>query len=392
MSEARIALDEALAELRPEPDVDTVLALSEAAAVAAFSGRPEGRALADEALGLGQALDVPLSEMAKLFSTMGIADIFNNRRLQATASLRFAAELAERAGDSGGQARALLNLSAALLGHDAAASAAAARRAAELGRLSGHRLILATAASNLAVAKMCLGDWDEALIDLDGFMRDDGLDDDAVVFLNIPRAILLSLRGELEEARALAALEALRETEDVQDLGMIGWMDAVLAAESGDPKGALALAQNLFQPDSQLDLSFEAIFWSWPLAVQCAFEIRDIDEVRRLVQGLHDHPSGSMPPLLNGSRAIARARLAALDGEAPSTVDDSFAEGIAMLRSAASPFHLAHGLLDRASHLRESGRDASNEIDEAVLIGERLHAPSIRRRATALGVPAEVGG
>jgi class 3 adenylate cyclase/tetratricopeptide (TPR) repeat protein len=385
MSEARTALEEALAELRPAPDVDTVLALREAAGVAAFSGRPEGRPLADEALGLGQGLDVPLSEMAELFSTMGIADIFNNRRLQATASLQFAAELAERAGDSGGQARALLNLSAALLAHDAAASAAAARRAADLGRLSGHRLILATAASNLAVAKMCLGHWDEALSDLDGFMRDDGLDDDAVVFLNIPRAILLGLRGELEEARALAALEALRETEDVQDLGMISWMDAVLAAESGDPEGALEHARTLFEPGSQLDLSFEPIFWSWPLAVQCAFEIQDVDEVRRLVQVLGDHPSGSMPPLLNGSRTIAHARLAALDGEAPSTVDDSFADGIAILRSAASPFHLGHGLLDHAAHLRATGSDASADLDEAVLIAERLGAASLRQRAEALG-------
>jgi len=99
-----------------------------------------------------------------------------------------------------------------------------------------------------------------------------------------------------------------------------------------------------------------------------------------------------VPAVLGGCRSLARARLAALEGAVPEAVDDGFVDGIALLRTAPSPFHLAHGLLDHASYLGETGRDASAELDEAVLIAERLSAASVQRRAAALGVPIAVGG
>ena len=64
---------------------------------------------------------------------------------------------------------------------------------------------------------------------------------------------------------------------------------------------------------------------------------------------LDAHPPGHLPPLLRAERALAKASAKANGGEADA--EEAFNQAIDALRTAASPYHLAHGLLDQAAFL-----------------------------------------
>ncbi|MDQ6848927.1 MAG: hypothetical protein M3070_02860, partial [Actinomycetota bacterium] len=389
------AIEEALTELRPTADADTVLALSDAAGIAAFSGDPSARVLADEALGLGQDLDVAPALLARLFITQSTADAFAQRLAQSAALLGHAAALAQRAGDRQVQGLALLNLSATLLASDFPAAAPAAQEAADLCRLIGNRSVLDVSVANLGFAHLCSGDWDAALAAVDTAVTDDGLDGGLSATL---RAMLLGLRGDPAGAAMAAELPDLRASDNIQDIATLVGIDATLATAEGRPRDALQALTSMFAPGSTPDLGLEHVFWAWPIAARAALEIGDHAEARRLVALLDDRPVGHLPALLRANLALARARLAAVNHE--STVDDDpsedvdrmFAHAITALRAAGSPYHLAHGLLDHATHLRTHGRDDTAARDEAATIGQRLHAVEITRRAAEAEVSASVIG
>jgi hypothetical protein len=130
----------------------------------------------------------------------------------------------------------------------------------------------------------------------------------------------------------------------------------------------------------------ESIYWSWPLATRSAFLINDTSTVEELITLLDTHPVGHLPPILRAERTLARARLHALAGHRDANTD--FAAAIAELRAVASPYHLAHALLDHAHHLATSCEpaDRSHDIDplinEAQTIADQLSAQPLRDRIT----------
>ena len=89
--------------------------------------------------------------------------------------------------------------------------------------------------------------------------------------------------------------------------------------------------------------------------------------------------------MLRAERDLARARLAdgTGDGEAAAAV---FAAAIHGLRERSTPFHLAHGLLDRAECLirHADPAAASLAVEEARDIGHRLRCQPLLDRADAL--------
>jgi hypothetical protein len=94
--------------------------------------------------------------------------------------------------------------------------------------------------------------------------------------------------------------------------------------------------------------------------------------------------------MLRAERALARARLLAVDGDPDA--DAGMAAAIAELRAYASPYHLAHALLDRAEYLYGHGQPSEADVlrDEAREIGERLGARPLIERADAT-VTSRVG-
>ncbi|HEY0870663.1 MAG TPA: AAA family ATPase, partial [Acidothermaceae bacterium] len=161
-TEARELFNQAITVLRPDPDADTVTALIELATTEVFAGGPASQALADEALALGEALDVEPALLSRLFTVGGFAHAFAGHRAQATAYLRESTRLAERANDVAALARSYLNLSDVLTATDAPAAADAARIAAEHARRNGDREMLAVAITNLVGALVAMGEWSAA--------------------------------------------------------------------------------------------------------------------------------------------------------------------------------------------------------------------------------------
>jgi hypothetical protein len=79
---------------------------------------------------------------------------------------------------------------------------------------------------------------------------------------------------------------------------------------------------------------------------------------------------GRLAPMLRAERDLARARLAAGDGDPAAAA--SFAAAVGGLRELSTPYHLAHGLLDHAQYVMRTGNaeGAATAIKEAHGIAE----------------------
>ena len=233
-SAARAELTEALEVLRADPDQDTVIALDNLAALEIFSGNlADGERLSTEALALGQALDVGDRHLALCFITKGIAAALTDRMVEAAAHYETATRLAERAGDYGDLARAQLNLADVLpRTGDLRGAVEAARSAAAHARRTGRRDVLAFAVTNLAVALLELGEWDEADAMLAEALEVEHLEHEVV---HCYVGWLGGLRGDGERAaRAVELVPRLRQSEEPQTQAVVGVLEALVALSAGD--------------------------------------------------------------------------------------------------------------------------------------------------------------
>ncbi|MFN2560597.1 MAG: adenylate/guanylate cyclase domain-containing protein [Jatrophihabitans sp.] len=382
--EAKQRLDEALAVLRVDPDHDTVRAMTELASLETFRGGAHSHVMASEALTLAQALDVPNAVLLENFITRGIAAEVLNRHAEAVADFEYAARLAERIGESDRWAIAMLNLANALRTSDPAASGVAARAAVDRARQLGNRYDLSAAVSNLAVALLLTGDWDEAERVLGHSAESDGLEPGSVEFAYTAmyRIVLPALRGDRDAMYdSTADIDGARTSEDLQDFSIALVVDAFQAVGRGDARAALDRAQAVLATAEKLGIASESVGWAWPIAVRSAFAINDAATVDQLLAHLDGYPVGHVPPLLRAERSLARAKRRAAAGDPDA--DDALAAAISELRAVGSPYHLAHGLADRADYLIAQDRvDEADEVRAEVRsIGEWLRAPGLLTRA-----------
>jgi class 3 adenylate cyclase/predicted ATPase len=382
-AQAREQLTAAVAVLRADPDADTVRALGELADLEAHAGSPAADALSAEALGLGQDLAVDDATLAGLFTTRGIYHAFAGRRPQAAASSREAARLAGQAGDTLALGRALLSLADTLNSTDPAAGAEAARAAAAQLRRTGDRNHLAFAVENLAEALLMTGDWDAAGTELAQAADADGLD--GIDFLACFQAWAAALRGEVPAARAiLAGLGDLRVSEDPQDQATIAVAEAFTAAADRQPAAALRHARTALDQAAALGISHEYLRWAWPLAARAAHDLADTAAIGELLALLDGFPPGRLAPMQRAERDLARARLAAADGDP--AAGPAFAAAVTGLRQHSTPYHLAHGLLDHAGYLTSLGdaQAAEAAASEARDIAGTLRCQPLLDRAATI--------
>ncbi len=254
--------------------------------------------------------------------------------------------------------------------------------AAQLRR-AGARLLLATAVVNLAQALLMTGDWDGAGAELAPAADADGLG--GIEFLACYRAWLAALRGDAPAAgAALAGLGGLRASEDPQDQALIAVAEAFTAAALGRAAVALRHARDSLTHADVLGISQEALRWAWPLAARATYDLRDTAATRELLSLIDGYQPGHLAPMLRAERDLARARLAAGDGELAAA--PSFAAAITGLRELSTPYHLAHGLLDQAEYLVHTGDSeaAAAVVDEACDIAGRLRCQPLLDRAEAI--------
>jgi hypothetical protein len=181
----------------------------------------------------------------------------------------------------------------------------------------------------------------------------------------------------------MAALPDMRASEDPQDKAAISLVEAFTAA-SRQPQNALHHARAVLAYADTIGISHEWPRWAWPLAARSAYELGDADTVRELLAMLDSYQPGHLAPMLRAERDLARARLAAHDGEPAAAA--LFAAAIASLREQSTPYHLAHGLLDHAQYLISLGdtEAAEEAISEARDIADRLRCQPLLDRAADL--------
>jgi class 3 adenylate cyclase len=385
-TDAREQLSSAVEILRADPDVDTVEAMNELAALAVNAGSPDADRLTSEALNLGQALDVGPRQLSELLLCRALYHALAERRPQAISYLRESARLAAQAGDTFAVGRAALNLSDILASMDSAAAADAARTAAGHLRRAGAPTFLAVAITNLAEALLQLGDWDAADAELTGATDSDMLADSDQI--NWKLACLAALRGDAGTAQTL--LVSLTASEDPQWGSAITLLEALTAVARRWPADALRHARASLADVDTLGISSENLRWAWPIAARCAHELADTSAARDLLALLDSYQPGYLAPILRAERDLVRARLAAGDGDETATI--SFTAAIISLRAQSTPYHLAHGLLDQADYLQHAGdaEAAAAAITEAREIAGRLRCQPLLDRAVALVPPNSV--
>jgi class 3 adenylate cyclase len=382
-AEAREQLTAAVEVLRADPDVETVKALKELAVLEVFAGTPDADRVTAEALTLGQALGVGPGQLCELFVARGLYHSIAERRPQAISYLRESVRLAEQAGDNTAAGRALINLADLLSSTDPAAAAEAARTAAGHVRRTGARYHLVMAMLNLGEALVQLGDWDTAEAELARAADSDALAD--IDALSCERAWLAALRGDDQTAETmLAAVQDLRASEDPQDQAMVGIAEAFTAAARRQPQVALRHARAILTLSDALGISSTLLRWAWPLGARCADELADTAAAAELLALLGSYQPGYLAPQLRAERDLARARLAARDGDEAAAA--RFIAAVTSLREQSTPYHLAQGLLDHAQYLLSHGdaEAAAAAIGEARDIAYHLRCQPLLDRAAAL--------
>jgi class 3 adenylate cyclase len=379
-AQAREQLTAAVQVLRPDPDADTVRALDELVMLEIVAGSPDTDALSTEALVLAQALGTGPGLLADIFVSRGIYLYMAQRRIEGIAYLTQAARLAEQANSQMLLGRVHINLTETLLTTNPASAAEAARTAAGHLRRTGALDYLGIALINLAQAQLVLGDWDSAEQEVNHAMEADGLA--ANDYLASHQAWLAALRGDAESADAiLAGLRDLRSSEDSQDKAFVAVVDAFVAAARGEPQEALRHARASLAHSGPLGLGFGITSWAWPLAARVAHELGDAAAVAELLAQLDAHSPGHVPQRLQAERDLARARVAAANGDP--AADQALADAVAGLRAHGTPYHLAHALLDHAEYLLGQGDTGAAEaaIAEVRAIAERLRCQPLLDRA-----------
>ena len=96
-------------------------------------------------------------------------------------------------------------------------------------------------------------------------------------------------------------------------------------------------------------------------------------------------PRGQLTPLLRAELDLARARRAGDTGDP--AAEESLGTAVAALRRFASPYHLAHALLDQAEFLAATGQPdrAEDAPAEARALAETLGARPVAARADRIG-------
>ena len=134
-----------------------------------------------------------------------------------------------------------------------------------------------------------------------------------------------------------------------------------------------------------LGLSHEVVRLAFPIALEAAIDVDDLDEAGRLADTLAIRPRGEVPPFLRAQLVRSRGLLSAARGEDDGVEKDLMAAE-AMLRDLGYPYWTARSQLDRAGWLAGRGRhdEAAGLAGEAAATFERLGTTPMFARAQAI--------
>jgi class 3 adenylate cyclase/tetratricopeptide (TPR) repeat protein len=253
-----------------------------------------------------------------------------------------------------------------------------------LARRSGDRLRESISAGNVGYVDLFRGRWAEARARAEGLLAE--LDErPGAEFLHFPLAMLETLRGEPEAARAHLDRMVSWERGDDDELRAIhcSLLVGVVLCE-GRPDEALRLGREMLTPAVEvLGVTHDAVRNAWPDMLDAALIERREDEARELVALLAEHPVERVPPYLRAQLARGRGLLAALHD--PEQAESELARAAQTLRTLGFTYWAARTDLDRARVLIGAGRLGEAEpllAATAAALTPLGAAPALARAAT----------
>lgn len=266
-----------------------------------------------------------------------------------------AAELARRNHQLATLARSLVNLNVSWASDDVAKARQYGLEAVEVARQTGGQIVFSSASSNLAIAGLLTGDWDEALI-----VAEDAIADQPLV--ELVRARIALARGT--EWRIPVELADPEYAGD--DLSLRCFAELVRALDAhraGRPAGPLALqaAETTYAVAGLYD-DFTLI---WLVATELAWADGDRAALAELQAIVARHRSGAIPVGVRAQRARVAGLLAAGAGD-DEAAEAHFREAVAYAQQWHSDPTTALCRADLAAVLQRQGR-ADEALEQAGL-------------------------
>jgi tetratricopeptide (TPR) repeat protein len=388
LEEAIDRMQAALKVLEQDRPDATVAALNDELGTAlAFAGRLEEAAVAlERALTMAEALELhdvvcrALVRKSTLFMNIG-------RWEEAHALILGSVAVGERHGVGADLLRALGNRGDLYLKRDIPGSVEAIEVSLAATRRIGDRQNEIINTSNLMLALILAGRWDEVRDAGAGAIGEGapGTGNDEVPHTRL--AFLAALRGDVAEARESAErLAPMRDSEDTELRGMANATLSSVALAEGRLEEALDIAATTMRESVAAgDVSGEAPRQVWPDAIDAAFALGRLDEVESLVDLLASQPRGSAPPFLRAELARARGLLSASRGH-PDAAETDLRAAVDAFSSLGYPYWLARAQTSLAGFLVDQGRaaEAAPLLDAAIEVFVRLGAAPALDRAQGL--------
>ena len=203
-----------------------------------------------------------------------------------------------------------------------------------------------------------------------------------------PLVYLEALRGNLDEAREhLVANSGWGESDDLQQKSDFAAVEAAVSLVGGDHHRALEAARRAIDEAMRggIGIAHEAVRIAFPVAIDAALDLRDLEEADRLVELLAARPRGEVPPFLRAQVMRGKALVAGIRGE-DGGVETTLVAAEAAFRELGYPYWTARTQLDRAEWLaRQDRHDESTRLaGEAGATFEAIGAPPMLARARAL--------
>ncbi len=353
-----------------------------------FAGHDErAEPTLETALRIAQDLDLPAVLSGALIDK-GLICLQKSRVEEARALLGAAVTIAERNDLAAELVLARGNSGSLGMQWDLPEAADQYTETLALARRHGDRFQESVAAGNLAYLYVFAGRWQE-VERLASELLDDFGERPGAEFLHYPLAILHTLRGELDGARASFGQMAAWERGDDDELRAIHTSVAIrVHMAEGRAEDALDLGSAMLaQAIKTLGRSHDTVRNAWPDTLEAAVELARLDLAGELLAPLSEQPPGHIPPYLRAHLARGRALVAAAEGE-HGAAEAGLIAAVEGFGSLGYPYWLASAQTDLAAWLISQSRssDAAPLLGEATATLKSLGAALALARAQALQV------
>ncbi|MFC6045343.1 adenylate/guanylate cyclase domain-containing protein [Nocardioides hankookensis] len=319
--------------------------------------------VAEERARLAEVVGSP-DEVADSYNGLALHHMLTGTRGIGRIIFEAAAEISRRHHLPAALTRSLVNLNVSWTPDDASRAVEFGREALVVGRQSGSVYAHSSAGSNLALAALVSGEWDEAL----------SAADEAV--MDVPLAELV--RARISLARGIDWRPGLGVSpEDTGDdlslrcfVEIVGALDA---HQAGRPSAALArqAAETAYAVTELYD-DFSII---WLVGTELAWAAGDRDELTRMLAIVDDH-RGSNEPIGVGAQRARLAGLLAAEAGDDATAEEQLRRALRLASTWRAEPTAAQCRVELAALLQRQGRSTEAEEEAALarVTFERLGA------------------